>query len=99
MSTAVLGADPATGTRVVMMRRRKVLRTRLVVDPVACEAVGLCAYLAPDIVELDRWGYPIVQPARLRPEQAAAAGRAVRACPRRALHLLHDPHAGDGPAG
>jgi ferredoxin len=59
----------------------------LAVDPVACEAVGLCAYLAPDVVQLDRWGYPILPAADLGPEQVKAAHRAVRACPRSALHL------------
>ena len=63
--------------------------TRLVVDPVSCEAVGLCAHLAPDVVALDRWGYPVVA-AHLTGRDEAAAARAVRGCPRRALHLV-DP--------
>lgn len=61
---------------------------RLVVNPVACEAVGLCAHLAPTVVDLDRWGYPIVPPGPLAPSRVTAARRAVRACPRRALSLL-----------
>ena len=64
---------------------------RLVVDPVACEAVGFCAYLAADVVALDRWGYPIVPHAPLPPEEVPAARRAVRACPRRALSLVAGP--------
>ncbi|HET9517767.1 MAG TPA: hypothetical protein VFO77_08590, partial [Actinoplanes sp.] len=32
---------------------------RLVIDPVACDGIGICAYLAPGLVWLDRWGYPI----------------------------------------
>ena len=63
---------------------------RLAVDPVACEAVGLCAHLAPASVTLDRWGYPVVQEPLQDARQLAAAQRAARACPRRALHVL-DP--------
>ena len=68
--------------------RRTRTPVRLVVDPVACEAVGLCTHLAPDVVDLDRWGYPIVPSGALAPGQEAAARRAVRACPRRALALV-----------
>lgn len=65
--------------------------TRLLVNPVACEAVGLCAQLAPDVVDLDRWGYPIVQPAPVSDDEESAARRAVRGCPRRALVVAsHD---------
>ncbi|HWS58927.1 MAG TPA: ferredoxin [Actinotalea sp.] len=55
------------------------------VDPLLCEGVGVCARIAPDAVDLDRWGYPVVGP--LEPGQSAAARRAVRGCPRRALWL------------
>lgn len=74
---------------------------RLRVDPVACDGIGLCARIAPTLVSLDRWGFPILDEAPLattpsaqtpladaRPGAAAAraaADRAVRACPRRAL--------------
>lgn len=37
---------------------RVVAGSRLRVDPVACEGVGLCAQVADRVVELDRWGYP-----------------------------------------
>ncbi|MBU4336857.1 MAG: ferredoxin [Actinobacteria bacterium] len=59
---------------------------RLRVDPVACEGVGLCAQVADRVIELDRWGYPLVA-GELGPDQVKAARRAVRACPRRALWL------------
>jgi ferredoxin len=61
---------------------------RIVVDPVACEAVGLCAYLAPELISLDRWGYPIVPQRALGLEDERAAVRAARGCPRRALALV-----------
>lgn len=74
-----------------MRRRRPPPAVRLVVNPVACEAVGLCAHLAPDLVDLDRWGYPVVPTGRLPAGRLTAARRAVRGCPRRALRLVDDP--------
>jgi ferredoxin len=60
---------------------------RLRVDPVRCDGFGHCAELAPELVRLDEWGYPIVSdqavPARLVEE----ADLAIRTCPRRALFL------------
>jgi ferredoxin len=61
--------------------------TRLRVDPVACEGIGLCAHLAASIVELDRWGYPIVTTEALARPELGTARSAVRGCPRRALWL------------
>jgi ferredoxin len=58
---------------------------RITVDPVACDAYGYCAELLPEAVTLDEWGYPIVDGAPLPPELLAAATRAARDCPRRAL--------------
>ncbi|MDO8106342.1 ferredoxin [Isoptericola sp. b441] len=54
------------------------------VDPVACEGVGLCAQVGDRVVDLDRWGYPVLEPLG-SPADVRAARRAVRACPRRAL--------------
>ncbi len=62
-------------------------RVRLQVDPVACDGVGLCAHLAPSVVDLDRWGYPILADRDLGRREKAAARRAVRGCPKRALRL------------
>jgi len=60
---------------------------RLVVDPVRCEGVGICAYVANRLVDLDRWGYPIVPTWPLDPREQRAARAAAAACPRRALLL------------
>jgi ferredoxin len=53
----------------------------------------MCVLMAPDLVNLDRWGFPVigaVEDARgLRQARAAS-----RACPHRALRV-----AGDQPAG
>ena len=60
----------------------------LVLDPAVCDGVGICAHLAPDLVSVDSWGYPIVSSAPLeRGSERRQAEAAVRACPRKALHL------------
>jgi ferredoxin len=61
---------------------------RLEVDPVACDGVGLCAHLAPAVVQLDRWGYPVLPVTALSRSQERRANRAVRGCPRRALAVV-----------
>jgi ferredoxin len=61
---------------------------QLVVDPVACDGVGMCAQLAPDVVTLDTWGYPVVPRDGLAGDEARQAARAVAGCPRRALLLV-----------
>ena len=63
--------------------RRKQLR----VNPILCHALGVCAELLPELVTLDEWGYPIVDPAPLTPGLESHAKRAVAACPRVALLL------------
>jgi ferredoxin len=30
------------------------------VNPIACQAHGLCAELLPEWITLDEWGYPII---------------------------------------
>ncbi|MDQ1628847.1 MAG: ferredoxin [Actinomycetota bacterium] len=61
--------------------------TRLRVDPVACDGVGMCAHLAAGLVRLDSWGYPIVAERDLDAREQRRAGQAVAGCPRRALFL------------
>jgi ferredoxin len=58
---------------------------RILIDPVACDAYGYCAELLPEAITLDEWGYPIVDGTPLAPELVAAARRAARDCPRRAI--------------
>jgi ferredoxin len=57
------------------------------VDPIACDAHGLCAELFPEWISLDDWGYPIVRPDPVPHELKAHARRAVDACPVLALKL------------
>lgn len=57
------------------------------VDWPSCRARGLCHELLPEVVDLDEWGYPVVEqdvPAALIRE----AAEAVRSCPTLALRLL-----------
>jgi ferredoxin len=54
---------------------------------VACDAYGFCAELLPEAITLDEWGYPIVDGRTIPPELVAAATRAARDCPRRAIAL------------
>jgi ferredoxin len=67
---------------------------RIAIDPVACDAYGYCAELLPEAITLDEWGYPIVDGAPLPEALVAAARRAARDCPRRAVILLEkkSPH-------
>ena len=60
---------------------------RLHVDPIACEAHGLCAELLPELVTLDDWGYPIIDDSRVPPELVGLAKMAADACPTLALVL------------
>jgi ferredoxin len=58
---------------------------RVRVNPIACEAHGMCAELLPERITLDEWGYPIVDGTPLESEQVEHAVRAARACPTFAL--------------
>jgi ferredoxin len=58
---------------------------RLKVDPIACEAHGMCAEILPERITLDDWGYPIIDGRPLPPELTELAKRAAQACPTFAL--------------
>jgi ferredoxin len=60
---------------------------RIVVDPIACEAHGLCAELLPEAITLDDWGYPVIAGGLLPESLQSLARRAVSACPTLALRL------------
>lgn len=57
------------------------------VDPIACEGHGLCAELLPELIQLDDWGYPIVDGRPVPQKLLEHARRAVDACPTLALAL------------
>jgi len=68
-------------------RKSAVAASRLRIDAVACDGVGVCAHLAPDLIELDRWGYPIIPAGDLSRREIAAARRAGQGCPRKAMWI------------
>jgi ferredoxin len=64
---------------------------QLRVDPTACAGHGLCAELAPELVALDEWGYPIVTDRPVPRVLDRTARRAVADCPALALALTRVP--------
>jgi ferredoxin len=57
------------------------------IDPIACDGHGLCAELFPEWIELDDWGYPILDGRPVPPGLEQHARRAVKDCPKLALRL------------
>lgn len=56
----------------------------LTLDAARCDGVSICALVAPDLVTLDRWGFPVIDEgadASLVRQARAAA----KACPHRAM--------------
>jgi ferredoxin len=63
------------------------MTARLRVNPIACEAHGLCSELLPELIRLDDWGYPILDESAVPPELLGLARQAADACPTLALIL------------
>lgn len=62
----------------------------LKVNPILCDGFGHCHELAPELVDIDEWGYPIIKkdPTPLGNARALQSARyAVRGCPRQALSI------------
>jgi ferredoxin len=75
---------------------------KLLINPIACTAHGLCAELFPERIWLDEWGYPVIEDGEISGELLKHAKRAVDACPTLALRLERDRRtaaAGLRPAG
>jgi ferredoxin len=66
------------------------MNIRLKVNPIACTGYGICAELLPELVDLDEWGYPIINPDPIPSSLQALARRAVTDCPALALRLQRD---------
>ncbi len=78
---------------------------RLTVDPTMCVGYGACAQLVPEIVQLDQWGFPILEAqdapppvtgferdrrtVEVPPPLEHLARRAVHICPKLALAMGH----------
>jgi ferredoxin len=63
------------------------MSSRLRVNPLRCDAHGVCAGLLPELISLDPWGYPVLSDAPVPPELMPLARRAVSHCPVLALIL------------
>ena len=64
------------------------MKHRLELNPIACEAHGLCAEILPERIRLDEWGYPILDEEPIDDDLVAHARRAAAACPTLALRVL-----------
>jgi ferredoxin len=60
------------------------------VDREKCAGHARCWTLAPDIFQLDDEGYVLPEDIKVPEGQEQLAGRAVRACPERALRIAED---------
>lgn len=70
----------------------------LKVNPILCDGFGHCHELAPELVAMDEWGYPIISstPVPLTNQAAYESAKyAERGCPRQALRIerLNDENA------
>jgi ferredoxin len=62
----------------------------LKVNPILCDGFAHCHELAPELVHVDEWGYPIIsdQPTSTSDRAILESARlAVRGCPRQALRI------------
>jgi ferredoxin len=76
------------------------MSARLRVNPIACEAHGLCAELLPEWITLDEWGYPIIDDRTIPDHLLPHARRAAAACPTLALLLerAESDHTSEAPS-
>ena len=58
------------------------------VNPINCTGHGVCAELLPELIHLDEWGYPVIDPRPVPPALGIETRRAVAACPALALRLI-----------
>ena len=81
---------PAAAGRHADQRRRLdlIMAETLRVNPIDCTGHGVCAELLPELISVDEWGYPIVDPRPVPPALDREARRAVAACPVLALKLV-----------
>jgi ferredoxin len=66
---------------------------RLRVNPIACDARGLCAEVLPELIILDDWGFPLIRDEDVPPGLRREAAEAVRLCPKLALRLVSQARA------
>ena len=64
------------------------MNKHLLIDPTKCDGVGICAIKAPDLIQMDVWGFPIIESAPLTDDTKKQAKKALRACPKKALLII-----------
>jgi ferredoxin len=69
------------------------------VNPILCDAYGHCAELLPELIQLDEWGYPIIDDGPIPQDLVRDTRRAVSSCPRLALFIERRAEAGTATAG
>ncbi|AWI27377.1 MULTISPECIES: ferredoxin [Streptomyces] len=60
---------------------------KLLLDSTRCQGYGLCREHAPQLIELDEWGYASVIAADVPPSCEDAARACADSCPNSALRL------------
>ncbi|GAA4120321.1 hypothetical protein GCM10022215_23760 [Nocardioides fonticola] len=60
------------------------------IDWTRCDGHGLCARLAPEMIELAEDGFPIVRRGQVPDAAVVHLKRAATACPQLALRLVKD---------
>lgn len=60
------------------------------INPIACDAHGICVELLPEVFGLDDWGYPIVELALVPDDLERFARMAADACPTLAI-VIEEP--------
>ncbi|MDX2592661.1 MULTISPECIES: ferredoxin [Streptomyces] len=61
---------------------------KLLLDSTRCQGYGLCQEPAPELIDLDEWGYASTRTAEVPPADEEAAAAAVATCPNSALRLV-----------
>ncbi|MEU8249682.1 ferredoxin [Nonomuraea sp. NPDC048916] len=61
---------------------------RVAIDASVCDGKGYCKRFAPEVFDLDEWGYGKVVRDEVPADQQANAMAAVEACPMQAIRLV-----------
>ncbi|WP_333779231.1 ferredoxin [Streptomyces sp. IBSBF 3136] len=61
---------------------------KLLLDSTRCQGYGLCQEPAPELIDLDEWGYARTRTGEVPHGDEEAAAAAVAACPNSALRLV-----------
>lgn len=66
-------------------------KTKIAVNPIACDGHGVCAELLPELITLDDWGYPILRSGEVPAHLVPLARQARDLCPTLAIFLTVEP--------